>query len=163
MTPWWYKTAIYIFFLNAFIALLSTPQFNLWDKATPNGTMSYWNKTNGSFSNMTADEYGAYYGSNASVSNASSFNFMGNSVSITQFDQGSILGMLATAITIVIQMLAFVINFFWLAYSSVYSMIILYFGKDMIPLALLIQAAVDLAFTYGILQLISARPGRTYD
>jgi hypothetical protein len=158
MAPWWYKVAIFIFFVNSFIALFATPTFNIWDKhySSPN---IYFNKTNMSTSTMNATEASVYYGRDANVSTNASFSY----TSIFNMNEAGVLGWLVAVFTIVVQLFTFVLNFAWQAYTFVGAQIIRFFGNDFIPIAVLIQGGINIGYTYGILQLLTARGGRVYD
>lgn len=160
MAPWFYKIAIYVFFVNAFIGLFATPQFNPWDKyySSPN---QYFNKTNMSVSTMTQSQADMYYGRNANASTNQSATF--GFTSIFNMSESGVLGWLVAVFTMVLQIFIFI--FYWAVqcYTFVGTQIVLWFGSDFIPFAIIIQGGIDIAFTYAALQFLLARGGRVYD
>lgn len=162
MSTMWYKIGMFFMLFNSFIAIFQTPQFNPWDKFYDNPD-TIFDQNNGSTIVLNTTAANAFFGRSNLTSNASLRYLPPGYLSIQGFSEGGVLGWLVSIFTIILQIFIFVIAFFWYAYTGVFNIILSIFGSDMMPFAVLIQAMIDVVFTWGIIQLLTARGGKIYE
>lgn len=155
MAAFWFKAIMFVMILQATMNLFSMPQFNIFDKHYSNPNM-YFNKTNMTEEVLTQSQADMLYMRNSNMTSSSIMNVSGNFGNlISDWNETNIAGVLVNVLLLSLGMVILLIQSFIACYTFTYTFITSRIGMEYAPIAIIIQGALDIAYTYTGLQVIA--------